>query len=292
MHGCPGVRDAPSGRTVKEAWRRGTSYLGKMTYQFIIAGVADGVLSITLNRPDVLNSFTRAMSRELQDALKLAESDPAIRAVLLTGAGRGFCAGQDLSEVLPEGDGPMPDISEIVRESYNPIIRAIRSLEKPVMCAVNGVAAGAGANLAFACDLTIAADEAVFVESFAKLGLIPDTSGSFFVPRLVGMQRATGMFFLGEKIPAARAKEWGLIWDTEPLVTLTERTGVMARSLAQQATRGFGLTKRALNASFANTLDEQLDVEAMCMQEAGRTADYAEGVRAFLGKRAPVYRGE
>lgn len=262
-----------------------------MTYQFIIAGVADGVLSITLNRPDVLNSFTRAMAREVQDALDTAKTSSEIRAVLLTGAGRGFSAGQDLSEVLPEGDGPMPDISEIVRESYNPIISAIRTIEKPVICAVNGVAAGAGANLAFACDLTLAADDAVFVESFAKIGLIPDTSGSFFVPRLVGMQRATGMFFLGDKIPAAQAKEWGLIWDVVPKAELTERSQAMARSLAQQATRGFGLTKRALNASFANSLDEQLEVEAQCMQLAGRTNDYAEGVRAFLEKRKPVYSG-
>jgi 2-(1,2-epoxy-1,2-dihydrophenyl)acetyl-CoA isomerase len=262
-----------------------------MTYQFIIAGVADGVLSITLNRPDVLNSFTRAMAREVQDALQQAASEPSIRAVLLTGAGRGFCAGQDLSEVLPEGDGPMPDISEIVRESYNPIILAIRTLEKPVICAVNGVAAGAGANLAFACDLTIAAEEAVFVESFAKLGLIPDTSGTFFVPRLVGMQRATGMFFLGDKMSAAKAREWGLIWDVVPAALLHDTALEMAKSFATQATRGFGLTKRALNASFTNTLSSQLEVEAECMQEAGRTDDYAEGVRAFLAKRKPVYRG-
>jgi 2-(1,2-epoxy-1,2-dihydrophenyl)acetyl-CoA isomerase len=268
-----------------------TRYLGKMTYQFILAGVAEGVLTITLNRPDVLNSFTRAMAREVQHALATAANSPEIRAVLLTGAGRGFCAGQDLSEVLPEGDGPMPDISEVVRESYNPIIRAIRTLEKPVICAVNGVAAGAGANLAFACDLTFAAEGVVFVESFAKLGLIPDTSGTYFVPRLVGMQRATGLFFLGDKVPAVRAKEWGLIWEVVPPEQLLDTTTALARSLASQATRGFGLTKRALAQSFTNTLDAQLELEADCMQEAGRTADYEEGVRAFLAKRAPVYRG-
>jgi 2-(1,2-epoxy-1,2-dihydrophenyl)acetyl-CoA isomerase len=156
----------------------------------------DGVLQITLNRPDVLNSFTREMAQALRQVLAEAATDDAVRAVVLTGAGRGFCAGQDLAEALPEGDGPMPDIGEIVKTCYNPIIRAIRALEKPVLCAVNGIAAGAGANLAFACDLTIAADDANFVESFAKLGLIPDTSGTFFVPRLVGLQRATGMFFL------------------------------------------------------------------------------------------------
>lgn len=251
----------------------------------------DGVLLLTLNRPDVLNSFTKPMARAMQDALAIAAESPTVRAVLITGAGRGFCAGQDLAEVLPVGDGPMPDIGDFVKASYNPIIRAIRHLEKPVICAVNGVAAGAGANLAFACDITIAAESATFVESFAKLGLIPDTSGTFFVPRLVGVQRATGMFFLAEKMTAAKAKEWGLIWDVVAGDVLLDTAMAMAQSLATQATRGFGLTKRAMNASFANTLDAQLDVEADAMSEAGRTADYAEGVRAFLEKRKPVYTG-
>ena len=260
--------------------------------QSLLTALHHGVLELTLNRPDVLNSFDRAMAQALQVELARAANNPDIRAVLLTGAGRGFCAGQDLSEVLPQGDGPMPDISEVVRASYNPIIRAIRGLEKPVICAVNGIAAGAGANLAFACDLTIAAEEASFVESFAKLGLIPDTSGTFFVPRLVGPQRATGMFFLAGKMPASQAKEWGLIWDVVPHAVLLDTARGMAKQLAQQATRGFGLTKRAMNASWANGLDEQLEMEARCMQEAGQTADYAEGVRAFLEKRAPTYTGQ
>jgi 2-(1,2-epoxy-1,2-dihydrophenyl)acetyl-CoA isomerase len=251
----------------------------------------DGVLTLTLNRPEVLNSFNREMAAALLAALHAAASDAAVRAIVLTGAGRGFCAGQDLAEALPQGDGPMPDIGEIVKSCYNPIIRAIRTLEKPVLCAVNGIAAGAGANLAFACDLTIAADDISFVESFAKLGLIPDTSGTFFVPRLVGTQRATGMFFLAEKLPAAKAKEWGLIWDVAPKAELMSTVQAMAASFATQATRGFGLTKRAMLTSFSNTLDEQLEVEAQAMHEAGRTADYEEGVRAFLDKRAPVYRG-
>lgn len=257
----------------------------------LLSALNNGVLELTLNRPDVLNSFDREMAQALQAELARARDDAAIRAVLLTGAGRGFCAGQDLQEALPTDGGAMPDISEIVRASYNPIIRAIRSLEKPVICAVNGIAAGAGANLAFACDLTIAAEEASFVESFAKLGLIPDTSGTFFVPRLIGPQRATGMFFLAGKVPAAQAKAWGLIWDVVPAAILMETTRTLAASLATQATRGFGLTKRAMNASWANDLDAQLEVEAQCMQEAGRTADYAEGVHAFLEKRAPTYRG-
>jgi 2-(1,2-epoxy-1,2-dihydrophenyl)acetyl-CoA isomerase len=263
-----------------------------MAYRFLLVENAGGVLSITLNRPEVLNSFTLAMAQELQDVLGQAAADASVRAVLLTGAGRGFCAGQDLAEALPKGDEPMPDIGEIVKASYNPIIRAIRHLEKPVICAVNGVAAGAGANLAFACDITIAAEEATFVESFAKLGLIPDTSGTFFVPRLIGTQRATAMFFLAEKVTASVAKEWGLIWEVVPAAQLMERARGLASMLATQATRGFGLTKRALNASLGNSLDEQLEVEAQAMHEAGRTADYEEGVRAFLEKRKPVYRGQ
>jgi 2-(1,2-epoxy-1,2-dihydrophenyl)acetyl-CoA isomerase len=261
------------------------------TSPFLLVEQADGVLTLTLHRPDVLNSFNQAMAQALQAALQQAAEDATVRAVVLTGAGRGFCAGQDLAEALPQEGQPLPDIGAVVRASYNPIIRAIRTLEKPVLCAVNGIAAGAGANLAFACDLTIAAEEASFVESFAKLGLIPDSSGTFFVPRLAGVQRATGMFFLAEKVPARQAKEWGLIWDVVPAAALLPTVHAMARRLATQATRGFGLTKRALNASFANSLDAQLEVEAQAMDEAGRTADYEEGVRAFLEKRAPVYRG-
>ncbi|MEK0431572.1 MAG: enoyl-CoA hydratase [Gemmatimonadota bacterium] len=262
-----------------------------MSAPLVLQEVRDGVLVLTLNRPEVLNAFTRPMARALQDALARAAADTEIRAVLLTGAGRGFCAGQDLAEVLPEGDGPMPDISEVVRASFNPIILAIRALEKPVVCAVNGVAAGAGANLAFACDITIAAEGATFVESFAKLGLIPDTGGTYHVPRLVGLQRATGMFFLAPKVPAEQAKAWGLIWEVVPAAALAEEAFGVARSLATQATRGFGLTKLALLGAATNDLPAQLELEAQLMQEAGRTADYAEGVRAFLEKRAPSYRG-
>jgi len=231
-----------------------------MTASLILTDLSDGVLQITLNRPDVLNSFNRAMALELQAALGRAATDPEVRAVLITGAGRGFCAGQDLQEVLPAGDGPMPDISEIVRASYNPIILAIRTLEKPVICAVNGIAAGAGANLAFACDLTIAAEEANFVESFSKLGLIPENSCTFFVPRLAGPPRAPGILFLAYTLPALTAKEWGLIWDTVPLSHLAEASMHLAKALATQATRGFGLTKRAMNQSWANSLEQQLDV--------------------------------
>lgn len=262
-----------------------------MAEQSILAQVENGVARVTLNRPDVLNSFNLDMARAFLAALNEAAANDDVRAVHITGAGRGFCAGQDLAEVLPKDGGPMPDIGDVVHTCYNPIIRAIRALEKPVICAVNGVAAGAGANLAFACDITIAAEEANFVESFAKLGLIPDTSGTFFIPRLIGTQRATGLFFLGDKLPAPKAKEWGLIWDCVPLASLQETTMALAASLATQATRGFGLTKRALNHSLGATLDAQLDFEEEMMREAGKTADYAEGVRAFLEKRRPEYTG-
>jgi 2-(1,2-epoxy-1,2-dihydrophenyl)acetyl-CoA isomerase len=263
-----------------------------MPNESILSSFGDGVLTLTLNRPEVLNSFTLAMAQELQGALGAAADDPAVRAVLLTGTGRGFCAGQDLAEALPKEPGaPMPDIGDFVRAGYNPIIRAIRNLEKPVICAVNGIAAGAGANLAFACDLTIAAAEASFVESFAKLGLIPDTGGTFFLPRLVGLQRATAMAFLAEKIPASQALEWGLIYKVVPLAELHETALTLAKSLAAQATRGFGLTKRAFNHSAGAGLDAQLDFEERMMREAGRTADYAEGVRAFVEKRKPNYTG-
>jgi 2-(1,2-epoxy-1,2-dihydrophenyl)acetyl-CoA isomerase len=263
----------------------------RMADDLIISTFTDGVATITLNRPEVLNSFTLEMANQLQRALATAASDARVRAVLLTGSGRGFCAGQDLSVAVPPDGSPPPDIGAVVRSSWNPIVRAIRTLEKPVICAVNGVAAGAGANLAFACDLTIAAEEASFVESFAKLGLIPDTSGTFFIPRLIGLQRATGMMFLAEKIPAARAKEWGLIWDVVPLAVLHETAFALARSLAAQATRGFGLTKLALNHSLGADLDGQLEFEARMMHEAGKTADYEEGVKAFLAKRKPNYTG-
>jgi 2-(1,2-epoxy-1,2-dihydrophenyl)acetyl-CoA isomerase len=262
-----------------------------MTTPPLLVARDGGVLTLTLNRPEVLNSVTRAMAEALLAALDEARRDEAVRCVVLTGAGRAFCAGQDLAEALPDGDGPMPDIGDFVEQCYNPLILAIRSLEKPVLCAVNGTAAGAGANLAFACDLTIAAEEAAFVESFANLGLIPDTGGTYFVPRLAGLQRATGLFFLAEKLPAAQAKAWGLIWDVVPGPQLAEVVRAMAQRLAGRATRGFGLTKRALLASATNGLAAQLAVEAAAMREAGRTADYEEGVRAFLAKRAPVYRG-
>ncbi len=262
-----------------------------MAYQYITCTLTEGVAAITLDRPDVLNAFNRAMALELQLTLGAVAKDPTVRAVLLSGSGRGFCAGQDLSEAVP-ADAPLPDLGDIVHDCFNPIVRLIRSIEKPVICAVNGVAAGAGANLAFACDILIAAEEATFIQSFAKIGLIPDTGGTFFLPRLVGLHRATAMMMLGERITAAKAKELGIVHEVVPHSVLADTAFGLARSLASQATRGFGLTKRALNRSLGSDLDAQLEFEEELQREAGKTKDYLEGVHAFLEKRRPQFRGQ
>jgi 2-(1,2-epoxy-1,2-dihydrophenyl)acetyl-CoA isomerase len=261
-----------------------------MTYRFILFEVNHGVARITLNRPDVLNSIHTAMSGEIQEALAHAAREPAIRAVLLTGMGRGFCAGQDLDEVRP--GAAVNDFAAHARKAYTPIVRGLRALEKPVICAVNGVAAGAGANLALACDLVLAAEEASFVQVFAKIGLVPDTGGSFFLPRLVGMARETALAMLAEKITAAQAVEIGLIYRACPAASLDEEASKLARHLATQPTFGLGLTKRLLNAAWVNDLETQLELEAECQGAAGRSADYAEGVAAFLAKRKPVFTGQ
>jgi 2-(1,2-epoxy-1,2-dihydrophenyl)acetyl-CoA isomerase len=260
-----------------------------MEYHHIKVEVKDGVQVITLNRPDVLNSFHLPMAREVQDALGVAAADDAIRTVLLTGEGRGFCAGQDLAAVSV--DDPRDDLGETVRAQYNPIIRAIRRLEKPVLCAVNGVAAGAGANIAFACDIVFASTEASFIQSFCRIGLIPDSGGTFFLPRLVGLARASGMALLGGKLSAAQAKDWGLVWETCEPAALMPRALEVAKSLATQPTRGFGLTKQAFNESLMNDLDAQLDLEADLQAAAGATEDFVEGVTAFRAKRSPIFRG-
>jgi 2-(1,2-epoxy-1,2-dihydrophenyl)acetyl-CoA isomerase len=270
---------------------RSRCYVSLMPYQFITFEAEQGVATITLNRPDVLNSVNMPMAAELQDALRAAAEDDGIRAVLLTGAGRAFCAGQDLAETAPADGSPAAEISEIVRKSYNPLVRAIRGLEKPVVCAVNGVAAGAGANLALACDVVLAADTASFVQAFSKIGLIPDTGGTFFLPRLVGLARATALAFFGDKLPAADAQAMGMIYRAVEAPRLLDEARTLARRLATQPTRGFGLTKRAFNQSLANDLDAQLEVEAELQAEAARTADFAEGVRAFLEKRQPSFAG-
>jgi 2-(1,2-epoxy-1,2-dihydrophenyl)acetyl-CoA isomerase len=260
-----------------------------MDYRFIRFEVAQGVARVTLNRPEVLNSMHTAMSGELRDALARAGEDSDVRALLLTGAGRGFCAGQDLDEVRP--GATELDFAAHVRTVYNPLVRAIRTLDKPVVCAVNGVAAGAGANLAFACDIVIAAEEAAFVQSFAKIGLVPDTGGSFLLPRLIGVARATALTMLADKISAKQAAEIGLIYRACPAASLEEEASKLAQHLATQPTHGLALTKRLLNAALTSDLDTQLELEAEYQGKAGRSADYREGVAAFLEKRKPTFVG-
>lgn len=256
----------------------------------ILFVAANGVATVTLNRPDVLNSFNRPMARELVNVIEQIAADPELRAVILTGAGRGFCAGQDLAEAAPK-EGVMPDLGDIVRVNYNPLIRAIRKLEKPVVCAVNGVAAGAGANIAFACDIVLASTAATFIQSFAKIGVIPDSGGTFLLPRIVGLQRATAMTMLAEKMSAEQARDWGLVYKVTEPDALLSTAAEIARTLAALPTRGLGLTKRAFNRSLGVDLDAQLDVEEELQREAGQTEDYREGVFAFLEKRKPVFKG-
>jgi 2-(1,2-epoxy-1,2-dihydrophenyl)acetyl-CoA isomerase len=257
----------------------------------ILLDFAEGVATITLNRPDKLNAFNGAMHAELARALDRIEANPAIRALLLTGAGRAFSAGQDLGDrVMGEGDAP-PDLGETLDRLYNPLIRRLRHIERPVIAAVGGVAAGAGANLALACDLVLAARSAKFIQAFCRLGLVPDSGGTYVLPRLVGPARAMGLALLGEPLSAEQAAAWGLIWRVVDDEQLLPEAIALARKLATQPTKGLGLIKRALNASAANNLDEQLDLERDLQREAGRSEDYREGVRAFLEKRPATFRG-
>ncbi len=260
-----------------------------VTYQHLLWTEDAGVAEITLNRPEVLNSFNELMGRELQDALGRA-AHPSIRAVLLTGAGRAFCAGQDLAETQSP-DGPV-DFAEIVRRKYTPIVQAVRQLQKPVVCAVNGVAAGAGANMAFCCDFVVAAETASFIQAFAKIGLVPDTGGTFFLPRLVGLARSTELMMLADKLPASKAQEIGLIYKVVSADQVMDTSRALARQLASQPTRAFGMIKQLLNASLTSDLTTQLELEAELQGAAGRTADHAEGVAAFLAKRAPEFSGQ
>lgn len=242
---------------------------------------------ITLNRPDRLNALTVEMGAALLGALAEAESDPECRAVLLTGAGRGFCAGQDLTAIGGNGAEALDDLLE----HYNPLIRKMRSIALPIVCAVNGVAAGAGANLALACDIVLAARSASFLQAFGRIGLIPDCGGTWFLPRLVGAARARGLAMLAEPLLADKAAEWGLIWQVADDDKLLAEAHALAARLAGQATQAIGLMKRALDAAATNSLDRQLDFERDLQGEAGRTPDYAEGVAAFFAKRRPEFTG-
>ena len=257
----------------------------------VLTAFTDGVLEVTLNRPDKLNAFNDAMHHAMSAALQRAETDDACRAVLLTGAGRGFCAGQDLSDRMGAAGGP-PDLGRTLDTLYNPMMRRLKALPKPVVAAVNGVAAGAGANIALACDIVLAAESARFIQAFVKIGLVPDSGGTWFLPRLVGMQRAKAMAMLGDAVSAEEAERIGLIWrciDDEKLMPEAE---ALAKRLAQAPTRALALIKSGLNASFDNTLEKQLELEKHLQQVAGRTRDYSEGVAAFLEKRKPEFTGE
>src|SRR4051812_44216661 len=251
-----------------------------------------GVLTITLNRPDKLNAFTPEMHQELRGAMARAYDEADVRAVLLTGAGRGFCSGADLSQrdVSP-GAAPI-DLAVSLGSNYNPLVRRMRELPKPIVCAVNGVAAGAGANVALACDLVLAARSASFVQAFSRLGLVPDAGGTYFLPRLAGTARAMGLALLGEKLSAEDAERWGLIWKAIDDAQLMNEALSLARTLAEGPTRAYGLIKKAMQASASNTLDAQLDMERDLQREAGVSEDYREGVAAFMQKRKPVFKGK
>ncbi len=251
--------------------------------------IENGVGIITLNRPDKFNSFVRAMAFDLHKALDDCESNAAVRAIYLTGTGKAFCAGQDLAEAIDPNQTELP---KIVEEHYNPIITRLRKIEKPIVCAVNGVAAGAGANIALACDITLAGESAAFIQAFSKIGLVPDSGGTYYLPRLVGMQKAAALMFLGDKVMAADAEKMGMIYRAVPDESLQEEAMAMANKLAKMPTKGIGLTKRLLNESYGNNLEQQLNLEGELQNEAGQTYDYQEGVSAFLEKRKPEFKGE
>ena len=263
-----------------------------MAYESILYESADGIARITLNRPERLNSFTRAMHGELRDALAKVGGDRGVRVLLLTGAGRGFCAGQDLSDrAVAPGDAPV-DLGESIESNYRPLVLALRSLPLPVVCAVNGVAAGAGANIALACDIVIATQSASFIQAFCKIGLVPDSGGTYFLPRLLGSARAMGLALLGDKLSAQQAAEWGLIWKCVEDTAFASTVDALLAQLAQAPTRGLAATKRALHASAGATLEAQLDLERDLQRELGYSADYREGVAAFMAKRPPRFTGQ
>ncbi|MBX9745540.1 MAG: 2-(1,2-epoxy-1,2-dihydrophenyl)acetyl-CoA isomerase PaaG [Hyphomonadaceae bacterium] len=262
-----------------------------MTFETILFSVDSGVAKLTLNRPDRLNSFTVQMHDEVSRALESVAKDASVRVLVLTGAGRGFCAGQDLSDraVSPGGEGV--DLGESLEKRYNPLIRRLTSLEIPVICAVNGVAAGAGANIALACDIVIAARSAKFIQSFANIGLIPDSGGTWTLPRLAGQTRALGLALTGEPLLSERAEAWGMIWKCVEDDQLTAETDALATKFANAPTRGLAMTKKLIRESGARSLADQLNEERDAQRTLGRTADYKEGVGAFMEKRQPKFTG-
>lgn len=254
----------------------------------ILFTIESGVAFITMNRPDKLNSFNRTMALQLQNILDQCANDDSIRAIYLTGAGKGFCAGQDLAEVVdPEG----PGMQRILNEHYNPIVQRLRDIPKPVVAAVNGVAAGAGANIAFACDIVVSKSSASFIQAFSKIGLIPDSGGTFTLPRLIGFQRASALMMLGDKVSAAEALQMGMLYKVFEEEIFETESKKLAYQLATMPTQALGYIKQALNASATNNMSTQLALEDELQQKAAATADFKEGVAAFLAKRAPEYKG-
>ncbi|EPP3358156.1 2-(1,2-epoxy-1,2-dihydrophenyl)acetyl-CoA isomerase PaaG [Acinetobacter baumannii] len=262
-----------------------------MDYQNIIAEEKNGVGYLTFNRPKALNSFNVDMHREVAEALNLWTKNPDVRCVVISGEGRGFCAGQDLGDRVVDPNAEAPDLGYSIETYYNPLIKTIVNMPKPVICAVNGVAAGAGANIALACDLVIAAKSANFVQAFCRLGLVPDSAGTWFLPRAVGHARAMGLALLGDKLPAETAKEWGMIWDVVEDTELKTKVTELAERLAKQPTFGLSLIKKAIHQSSNNTFEEQMLLERDLQRIAGRSEDYREGVQAFMNKREPNFKG-
>ncbi|MFX7012836.1 2-(1,2-epoxy-1,2-dihydrophenyl)acetyl-CoA isomerase PaaG [Acinetobacter baumannii] len=262
-----------------------------MDYQNIIAEEKKGVGYLTFNRPKALNSFNVDMHREVAEVLNLWTKNPDVRCVVISGEGRGFCAGQDLGDRVVDPNAEAPDLGYSIETYYNPLIKTIVNMPKPVICAVNGVAAGAGANIALACDLVIAAKSANFVQAFCRLGLVPDSAGTWFLPRAVGHARAMGLALLGDKLPAETAKEWGMIWDVVEDAELKTKVTELAERLAKQPTFGLSLIKKAIHQSSNNTFDEQMLLERDLQRIAGRSEDYREGVQAFMNKREPNFKG-
>lgn len=262
-----------------------------MNYNTIQFVIEKSTAIIKLNRPEVYNSINRELGREFISALQTAGSNSEVRAILITGSGKGFCAGQDLFEALPT-DKSSPDFAEIIKTIYNPIIKLLRTVEKPVIAAVNGAAAGAGANIALAADIVVASSDAVFVQAFSKIGLIPDSGGTHFLPRLIGFQRASALMMLGEKVTAEQAKEMGMIYDVYPAEIFCEESLKLAYKLAAMPTKGLSYTKQLLNKTFLQTLEEQLADEEKYQVLAGKTDDFIEGVAAFQQKRKPKFKGK
>ncbi|PRN42723.1 2-(1,2-epoxy-1,2-dihydrophenyl)acetyl-CoA isomerase [Acinetobacter baumannii] len=262
-----------------------------MDYQNIIAEEKNGVGYLTFNRPKALNSFNVDMHREVAEVLSQWTKNPDVRCVVISGEGRGFCAGQDLGDRVVDPNAEAPDLGYSIETYYNPLIKTIVNMPKPVICAVNGVAAGAGANIALACDLVIAAKSANFVQAFCRLGLVPDSAGTWFLPRAVGHARAMGLTLLGDKLPAETAKEWGMIWDVVEDAELKTKVTELAERLAKQPTFGLSLIKKAIHQSSNNTVDEQMLLERDLQRIAGRSEDYREGVQAFINKREPNFKG-